>query len=172
MIRKQLLLVLALFAALSASAEEINRTQAQETPRVSAEPLTRIALPPSQNPTNADLPFSAAVWAGDMLYVSGWLDPNIQSHPDTASQTVGLLKDAQKFLATQKLSFGDVVMMHVFLSPDPKKDGKADWLGARAGYAQFFGTKDQPNKPACTTVPLAAARGALIEIDFVAMRPR
>jgi hypothetical protein len=50
-----------------------------------------------------------------------------------------------------------------------------DILGARAGYRQFFGTKDQPNKPACTTVQVvlpAGERGALIEIDLVAVRPK
>jgi hypothetical protein len=50
-----------------------------------------------------------------------------------------------------------------------------DIAGARAGYSQFFGTKDQPNKPACTTVQVvlpAGARGGLIEIDFVAVRPK
>jgi hypothetical protein len=58
----------------------------------SAQTIKRIPLTASQNPTNADLPFSQAVWAGDTLYVSGWLDPDIKSHPDTTSQTVSLLK--------------------------------------------------------------------------------
>jgi enamine deaminase RidA (YjgF/YER057c/UK114 family) len=140
----------------------------------SAQTTKWVPLPPSQNPTNADLPFSAAVWAGDTLYVSGWLDPDIKSHTDTTSQTVSLLKDVQKFLVSQNLTLGDVVMMRVYLGGDPAKYGKADLLGARAGYSQFFGTKDQPNKPACTTVDVvlpAGARGGLIEIDFVAVRP-
>jgi enamine deaminase RidA (YjgF/YER057c/UK114 family) len=49
------LLAVALIGSLTASAEEIKR----------------IPLPASQSPTNADLPFSAAVWAEDTLYVSG-----------------------------------------------------------------------------------------------------
>ena len=140
----------------------------------SAQTTKRIPLPPSQNPTNADLPFSAAVWAGNTLYVSGWLDPERKTHTDTTSQTVGLLKDVQKFLVSQNLTLGDVVMMRVYLGGDPAKDGKADVLGARAGYSQFFGTKDQPNKPACTAVQVvlpAASSGALIEIDLIAVRP-
>src|SRR5277367_4028753 len=119
---------------------------------VSAQESKRIPLPPSQNPSNADLPVSAAAWAGDMLYISGWLDPDLKTHTDTTSQTVGLIKDIQKFLESQKLTLSDVVMMHVYLGGDPAKDGKMDFAGMMAGYTQFFGTKDQPNKPARTTV--------------------
>ena len=61
-------------------------------------------------------PFQPPVWAGDTLYVSGWLDPDMKTHTHTASQTVGLIKDIQKFLESQKLTLGDVVMMHVFVS--------------------------------------------------------
>ena len=66
-------------------------------------------------------------------------------------------------------------MMRVYLGIDPAKDGKADVAGMTAGYSQFFGTKDQPNKPARTTVEVvlpAAARGALVEIDLIAVRPK
>ena len=135
----------------------------------------RIPLPPSQNPTNADLPISGAVWAGDMLFVSGWLDPDRKTHTDITSQTVGLLKDIQKFLESQKLTMGDVVMMRVYLGTNPATDGKSDFAGMTAGYTQFFGTKDQPNKPARTTLQVvlpAGVRGALIEIDLVAVRPK
>ena len=142
---------------------------------VSAQDIKRIPLPASQNPSNADLPISGAVWARDTLYLSGWLDPDIKTHPDTKSQTEGLLKDMQKFLESQKLTLGDVVMMHVYLGADPAKDGKMDYAGMMAGYSQFFGTKDQPNKPARTTVQVvlpAGARGGLIEIDLIAVRPK
>jgi enamine deaminase RidA (YjgF/YER057c/UK114 family) len=134
----------------------------------SAQTTKRIPL------SNADLPISAAVWAGDTLYVSGSLDPDPKTHTDTQSQTVGLLKDLQKLLASQKLTLGDVVMMHVYLAADPAKDGKMDFDGMMAGYSQFFGTKDQPNKPARTTVQVvlpAGEDGALVEIDLIAVRP-
>ena len=140
-----------------------------------AQTTKRIPLPASQNPSNSDVPVSAAVWAGDTLYVSGWLDPDLKIHTDTTSQTVGLIKDIQKFLESQKLTLGDVVMMHVYLGGDPAKDGKMDFAGMMAGYSQFFGTKDQPNKPARTTLQVvlpAGARGALVEIDLVAVRPK
>jgi enamine deaminase RidA (YjgF/YER057c/UK114 family) len=141
----------------------------------SAETTKQIPLPPSQNPANADLPISAAVWAGDTLYMSGWLDPDRKTHTDITSQTVGLLKDIQKFLESQKLTLRDVVMTRVYLGGDPAKDGKIDFSGMTAGYSQFFGTKDQPNKPARTTLQVvlpAASSGALIEVDLIAVRPK
>jgi enamine deaminase RidA (YjgF/YER057c/UK114 family) len=117
---------------------------------------------------------SAAVWAGDTLYVSGWLDPDRKTHPTTELQTVSLLKDIEKFLKTQGLTLADAVMLHVYLGADPAKDNKMDFVGMQTGYKQFFGTKDQPNKPARTTVQVvlpAADSGALIEIDLIAVRP-
>jgi enamine deaminase RidA (YjgF/YER057c/UK114 family) len=141
----------------------------------SAQSTKRIPLPTSQNPSNSDLPISGAVWAGDTLYVSGWLDPDLKTHTDTTSQTVGIIKDIQTLLESQKLTLGDVVMMRVYLGADPAKGGKGDFGGMMAGYSQFFGTKDQPNKPARTTVQVvlpAGVRGALVEIDLIAMRPK
>ena len=140
----------------------------------SAQTRKEVPLPTSQNPSNADLPIAGAVWAGNMLYVSGWLDPDLKTHTDTKSQTVGILADIQKLLESQKLTMGDVVMMHVYLGNNPATDGKPDFAGMMAGYTQFFGTKNQPKKPARTTTQVilpAGARGALIEIDLTAVRP-
>lgn len=158
-IKHLLLLAVALMVSLTASAQNTKR----------------IPLPASQNPSNADLPISGAVWAGDTLYVSGWLDPDRKTHTDTKSQTVGIIQDMQKLLESEKLTLGDVVMMRVYLGVDPAKGGKMDFEGMTAGYSQFFGTKDQPNKPARTTVQVvlpAGERGALVEIDLIAVRPK
>src|SRR5579863_9622361 len=104
----------------------------------SAQKTKQIPLPASQNPSNSDLPISGAVWAGDTLYVSGWLDPDLKTHTDTTSQTAGILKDLQNFLESQKLTMRDVVMMRLYLGADPAKDGKGDFAGMTAGYSQFF----------------------------------
>ena len=140
----------------------------------SAQTTKEIPLPASQNPSNADLPISAAVWSGNTLYVSGWLDPDRKTHTDTKSQTVGIFEDMQKFLESQNLTLRDVVSMHVYLGNNPATDGKPDFSGMMAGYTQFFGTKDQPNKPSLTVVQVvlpASSSGALVEIDLIAVRP-
>ena len=133
-------------------------------------PLSILAQNPSVLPSGT----SAEVWAGNTLYVSGSLDPDMKSHPTTESQTVGLIKDLKRRLESQGLTLGNVVMMHVYLGADPARNGKMDFEGMMAGYTQFFGTRDQPNKPARTTVQVvlpAGAQGALIEIDLIAVRP-
>jgi len=65
-------------------------------------------------------------------------------------------------------------MMHVYLVGDPKKDGKMDFAGMMEAYKQFFGTDQQPNKPARSTVQVAALAlpGALVEIEVIAVRKR
>jgi enamine deaminase RidA (YjgF/YER057c/UK114 family) len=48
-----------------------------------------------------------------------------------------------------------------------------DFAGFMSGYTQFFGTKDQPNKPARSAMQVAAlaAPGALVEIEVIAVKP-
>lgn len=149
------------------------------SPIVSAQAMQQIPpsaspLPPVTSTTPLPNGTSAAVWAGNTLYVSGSLDPDIPNHHDTKSQTVGLLKDLQRLLESQRLTLGDVVMMHVYLNADPAKGGTMDFGGMMEGYTQFFGTPEQPNKPARTTVQVvlpAGRNGGLIEIDMIAVRP-
>jgi enamine deaminase RidA (YjgF/YER057c/UK114 family) len=63
--------------------------------------------------------------------------------------------------------------MTIFMVADPGKDNKLDFAGLMAGYTQFFGTADQPNKPARSAVQVAAlvAPGALVEIEVIAAKP-
>ena len=64
-------------------------------------------------------------------------------------------------------------MMHVYLAGDPANGGKMDFKGFMAGYTQFFGTKDQPNKPARSAMQVAAlaAPTSLVEIEVIAVKP-
>lgn len=125
-------------------------------------------------PDNSPFPISQGVWVGNTLYLSGMLDPDFKKQPgrDTKAQTVGAIQTIQKALAAQKLTLGDVVMMHVYLAADPAT-GKMDFAGFMGGYTQFFGTKDQPNKPARSAVQVGAlaASGALVEIEVIAVKP-
>jgi enamine deaminase RidA (YjgF/YER057c/UK114 family) len=133
-------------------------------------------------PANAAI--ATAVWAGDTLYVSGQL-PNPTTpadaakgtaavYGDTRAQTDSVLRKIETILKDQGLSMGDVVKMNVYLAGDPAKGNTMDFAGMMASYTQFFGTPAQPNKPARSTVQVAAlvATGALVEIDVVAARSK
>jgi enamine deaminase RidA (YjgF/YER057c/UK114 family) len=133
-----------------------------------AQSPTRIPLP-----NNSTFPISQGVWTGNTLYLSGTLDPDFKRQParDTKAQTIGTIQAIQKALAAQKLTLGDVVMMHVYLAADPAT-GKMDFAGFMSGYSQFFGTRDQPKLPARSAMQVAAlaAPGALVEIEVIAVR--
>jgi len=126
-------------------------------------------------PNNSPFPISQGVWVGKTLYLSGMLAPTISTpNPgDTQAQTVGAIQTIETALKAQKLTLGDVVMMHVYLAGDPANGGKMDFKGFMAGYTQFFGTADQPNKPARSAMQVAAlaAPTALAEIEVIAVKP-
>jgi len=123
-----------------------------------------------------------AVWAGDTLYVSGQLPTPVTpadrakgtpaDYGDTKTQGASALAKIEGILKEQGLTMGDVVMMHVFLAGDPKNEGKMDFAGWNAAYGQYFGTKEQPNKPSRSAMQVAAlaAAGALVEVEVIAVR--
>jgi enamine deaminase RidA (YjgF/YER057c/UK114 family) len=125
-------------------------------------------------PNNSTFPISAGVWVGDTLYLSGVPTPSTSTAHDTEGQTVDTIKAIQAELKTQNLTLGDVVMMHVYLVGDPGNGGKLDFAGFMKGYTQFFGTKEQPNKPARSAMQVAAlaAPTALVEIEVIAVKPK
>ncbi len=112
---------------------------------------------------------------GRLIYVSGaTAEPPAPgaSLGDTKTQTIAALRRIQVLLRDDGASLGDVVMMRVFVVGDPALGGRMDFAGMMAGYSQFFGTPDQPNKPARTTVQVAglAAPGAMVEIEAQAAK--
>jgi enamine deaminase RidA (YjgF/YER057c/UK114 family) len=92
---------------------------------------------------------------------------------DTKAQAVGILQSIQKQLAAQGLSMKDVVYLRCYLVPDPAKGNKLDVEGWNEGYKQFFGTADNPTKPARSTVGVAALVVPmwLVEIEAFAVYP-
>lgn len=139
----------------------------------------------AQSPTHIQEKRSAianAVWAGDLLYVSGTAPSPVTPadrakgtpavYGDTKAQTQSILAKIEATLKAQGLTMGDVIMMHVYLVADPAT-GKMDFAGMNSSFTQFFGTEGQPNKPARTTVQVAGlvGNGALVEIDAVAAKP-
>jgi enamine deaminase RidA (YjgF/YER057c/UK114 family) len=127
---------------------------------------------------------ASAVWAGDTLYVSGQTATPVTPadrekgtpavYGDTKTQTTSVLGKIETLLKEQGLGMGDVVMMHVYMVGDPANGGKLDFAAMNAAYGQFFGTKDQPNKPARSTVQVAAlaASGPLVEIEVIAVKSK
>jgi enamine deaminase RidA (YjgF/YER057c/UK114 family) len=143
-----------------------------------AEDVARLPL------LNSDFPISAAVTvhAGiDTVFLSGALSPvnnpsapknSIEAYGNTEAQTTGALTAIKTTLGRLGLGMGDVVKMTVFLAADPAT-GKMDFPGMMKGYVKFFGTKEQPNKPARSAFQVAAlaAPWALVEIEVVAAKP-
>jgi enamine deaminase RidA (YjgF/YER057c/UK114 family) len=127
---------------------------------------------------NEKSPIANGVWAGDTLYLSGQLaDPakgTAAVYGDTKTQAFSALTKIQGLLKAQGLDMKDVVKMTVFLAGDPEKGGKLDFPGLQASYTQFFGTKDQPNKPARSAMQVAAlaAPWALVEIEVIAVKSK
>ena len=128
---------------------------------------------------NSDFPISAAVTvkAGtDMVFLSGAMGMppkgSTAAPGDTQAQTMAALTSLQATLARLGMGMGDVVKMNVFLVGDPAKGGKMDFAGLMAAYTKFFGTKDQPNKPARSAVQVAglALPGAFVEIEVEAAK--
>jgi enamine deaminase RidA (YjgF/YER057c/UK114 family) len=145
-----------------------------------AEDVERLPLPDG-NP----FPISAAVTVrGDLdtVYLSGALPSAINKdaprgtppvYGDMETQTLSVLNSIKATLARLGLGMGDIVKMTVFMVADPANDNKLNFPGLMAGYTQFFGTKDQPNKPARSAVQVAAlvSPGALLEIEVIAAKP-
>ena len=127
---------------------------------------------------------ASAVWVGDMLYVSGQL-PSPMTPADAAKGTAAVYGNTQAqsenafakiqtLLKEQGLGMGDIVMMRVYMAADPAMGNKLDFAGMNTAFAKYFGTPEQPNKPARSTVQVAAlvAAGALVEIEVQAARSR
>jgi enamine deaminase RidA (YjgF/YER057c/UK114 family) len=127
---------------------------------------------------------ASAVWVGDTLYLSGQTaSPVTPADPakgtpavygDTKAQSMSVFAKIAAGLKEQRLTMADVVMMHVFLVGDPAMGNKLDFAGMNAAYSQFFGTKEQPNKPARSTIQVAALASptALVEIEVIAAKSK
>ena len=123
---------------------------------------------------------ATGVWVGDMFYLSGQLPSPVTPadrakgtpavYGNTQSQAENAFTKIQSLLKAQGLGMGDIVMMRVYMASDPAMENKLDFAGMNAAYGKFFGTADQPNKPARSTVQVAAlvAAGALLEVEVQA----
>lgn len=89
---------------------------------------------------------------------------------DTETQATRALGNIKTALASKGLGFGDIVMMHAYLAPDPTT-GRGDSAGWSRAYTKFFGVPGQPNKPARTSITVVlGSPAAKIEIETIAVR--
>jgi enamine deaminase RidA (YjgF/YER057c/UK114 family) len=158
---RAILLVATLLAGATAQAQQIERFRAS---------------PQSPILSSALVPAGARV-----LWVSGMVPPvidqaappqSVQAFGDTERQTIGVLQRIQTALEQAGFRMGDVVKMQVFLVGDPGLQGRMDFAGFGRGYARFFGTAEQPNVVARSTMQVAGLvnPGWLVEIEVVAAR--
>ncbi|SNT18934.1 MULTISPECIES: RidA family protein [unclassified Azospirillum] len=119
----------------------------------------------------------------DLIFLSGTTPPVVNKeapkgsttvYGDTETQAFNIFTRIQETLKAQGLTMGDVVLMHVYLVGDPAKGGAMDFEGMMKAYTKFFGTAEQPNKPARSTVQIAGlvVPGMLVEIEVVAAKAK
>lgn len=118
---------------------------------------------------------------GEMLYLSGQIanpiDPSkpgttMEAFGDTKTQALSAFAKIKALLAAQGYAMSDVVKLTVFVAGDPKLDGKMDFAGFNAAYKQYFGTTENPNLVARSTVQVAALAAPmfLVEIEATAAK--
>lgn len=88
---------------------------------------------------------------------------------DMKQQTVNTFERFQQTLEEQGWSMSDIVQVRAFAVAG--EDG-LDFAGFNEGYAQFFGTAENPNKPVRSFVEIAdlVVEGWLVEIEIRAAR--
>jgi enamine deaminase RidA (YjgF/YER057c/UK114 family) len=167
--RRRIALGAAFLAALSLGSFQAN----------AAEAVSRLPLA-----DNNPFPIAAAVSVSagtDLYYLSGAVPPVIDkdapkgstaAYGDMETQTTNALTSIKGTLERLGLGMGDVIKMTAFLVADSATN-KLDFEGFMTGYKKYFGTPEQPNKPARSAVQIAAlvAPGALVEIEVVAAKP-
>lgn len=92
---------------------------------------------------------------------------------DTKTQAINILKSLEKAVKAQGLTFKDVLMLRIYVTPDHFKGNKHDYQGWFDAYAQYFGTKENPTKPTRSTLGIMALThpDKFIEIELVAVFP-
>ncbi len=113
--------------------------------------------------------YSHAVEAGGFVFVTGQLatDPDDDSLPvpeGIEAQTHKVMANLRRVLDGLHLGLANVVSVRIFLTAFER-----DYAAMNAVYASYF---DAGRRPARTTVGVTGlARGGIVEIDLVAVRP-
>ena len=110
-------------------------------------------------------PYSQAIWAGDLLYLSGQtpIDPPIKKlvEGDIKVQTAQAFNNLEAVLIEAGLSMEQVIKCNVYLTS----------MSNFAGMNEVYLTRFQAPYPARTTVAVfELPLGALVEIEMVAKK--
>jgi 2-iminobutanoate/2-iminopropanoate deaminase len=110
-------------------------------------------------------PYSQAIVAGEMIFVSGQipLDPQTQQmvQGDVRAQTERVMENLAGVLAAAGVGFANVVKASIFLAD----------LNDFAAVNEVYGKRFPTAPPARSTVQVAALpKGARVEIDVIAVR--
>lgn len=139
----------------------------------SAQPVKRVGADAAPISASVEVPAGSR-----LVYVSGTVPDavkpdapagSVERFGDTEAQTRSILAKIDKQLQQHGLAMKDVVMMRVFLVA-PSGQQHMDFQGMMRGYSAFFGTLQQPNKPARSTMQVAGLvdPGWLVEIEVTA----
>ena len=128
-----------------------------------------VASPTAVISSNVSIPPGSRI-----IYLSGStaspVDPaKPEEFGDTKAQTLSILTKMKASLEAMGLGMGDIVKMNVFLVGVPDKGGRMDSPAMNEVFKTFFGTPEQPNRPARSTVQVAALGRptTLVEIEAV-----
>ena len=114
-------------------------------------------------------PYSHAVEAGGFVFVTGQLatdpvDDSLPIPPGIEAQTKKVMDNLTRVLRGCGLTLADVVCVRIFLT-----DFNRDYARMNEIFSTCFAAD---RRPARTTVGVTAlARGGIIEIDMIAIRP-
>jgi len=159
-------LVLGAAMALLATAAQAKEKAKPEAAKPKIE--RAVASPTAVISSNVSIPPGSRI-----IYLSGStgspLDPaKPEEVGDTKAQTLSILTKMKATLESMGLGMGDIVKMNVFLVA-PTPGGHMDAPAMNEVFKTFFGTAEQPNRPARTTVQVAALGRptTLVEIEAV-----
>jgi enamine deaminase RidA (YjgF/YER057c/UK114 family) len=140
-----------------------------------AEAPKRMGAPESPIAASVEVPSGSRI-----VYVSGQVPDvvnpaaaagSVVRFGDTEAQTHSVIRKIQGVLKSHGLALGDVVMMRVFLVAPPGQ-ARMDFGGMMRAYRTYFGTAEQPDKPARSTMQVGGLvdPGWLVEVEVTAAK--
>lgn len=155
------LMIAAMFAStVPAHGQEIVRHIGSPTSVI----LTGVTIPPGSE---------TVILSGQLASpINPTVTEGVEAYGDTRTQTVSIFNKIKGLLGGMGYTMADIVKLTVFVTADPKMNGRMDFAGFNAGYREFFGTADNPHLVARSTVQVAGLAGPnfLIEIEAMAAK--